>query len=279
VRTTTTTAPRRRPSPTVALLSLVAAALAAIAVACGSGEDEAASSTTATSTTVPTTSESTTTAPTTTEPPNDLIAPPPTVVPALDRSNGLAPFVRRVDTTDRVIFITIDDGQVREPTYLDHFEELGVPFTSFLTLPMAQADPEFWKGTLERGGLIETHTIKHPNLRTVGEATVRREVCEPADAFAEMFGRRPTLFRPPYGNSNDTVRRIANECGYAAVVHWTGSTNNGKLTMQDVVLQPGDIILMHYRDTLHADLGDVVARARAEGFKIGRLEDYLLPAS
>lgn len=33
---------------------------------------------------------------------------------------------------------------------------------------------------------------------------------------------------------------------------------------------------MHYRDTLNADLDDVVASARAEGFRIGRLEDYLV---
>ncbi len=231
------------------------------------------SETTASITTTTTTPTTTTTAP-----PNDLIAPPPTVVPSFDTSDGLAPFVHRVDTTDRVIFITIDDGQFRDPTYLDHFAQLGVPFTSFLTQPMAQADPAYWQTTQQHGGSIQTHTINHPNLRAASEQKVRREVCEPADAFAFGFGTRPTLFRPPYGNSNDTVLRIAAECGYWAVVHWSGSTNNGKLTMQDVALQPGDIVLMHYRDTLHADLDDVVARARAEGFKIGRLEDYLAPA-
>ncbi len=260
-----------------ALLALIVA-LACSAVACSSdsGADEGSASTASSSTIATTTTEPpTTTVPTTTQPPNDLLAPPPVDVPTFDRAGGLAPFVHRVPTTDRVIFITIDDGQVRDPSYLDHFQQLGVPFSSFLTLPMAAADPLYWKGTQERGGLIETHTINHPNLRGAGEATLRREICEPADAFAHLFSRRPTLFRPPYGNSNDSVRRIANECGYAAVVHWSGSTNNGKLTMQDVSLQPGDIILMHYRDTLNADLDDIVARARAEGFRIGRLEDYL----
>lgn len=223
------------------------------------------------------TTTATTLATTTTAPPNDLLAPPPTVVTPLPVVDGMAPLVRRVETTDRVIFITIDDGQIRDPTYLEHFERMGVPFTSFLTRPMAEADPAFWQGTLARGGSIQTHTINHPNLRTTGEAAARREICEPAETFTNLFGTRPTLFRPPYGNSNDMVRRIAAECGYRAVVLWTGSTNDGKLTMQDVVLQPGDIILMHYRVTLNADLDDVVARARAEGFRIGRLEDYLAP--
>ena len=208
---------------------------------------------------------------------NDLLAPPPTVVPELSSEDGLAPQVRRIDTTDRVIFITIDDGQVRDPAVLDHLLQLGLPFTSFLTEPLAEADPQFWKGTQSAWGMIETHTINHPDLRKADASTQRREICEPADTFEQLFGRRPTLFRPPYGNSNDAVRRVAADCGYDAVVLWTGSTNNGKLTMQEVELKPGDIILMHYRDTLRADLDDVLARARAEGFTIGRLQDYLSP--
>ena len=223
---------------------------------------------------------SSTSAPTTTttnppNPPNDLLAPPPTVVPPSVAADGMAPLVRRVDTTDRVVFITIDDGNIRNPSYPDHLARLGVPFTSFLTQPMAKADPAYWKSMVERGGTIQTHTISHPNLRTVGAERMRREICEPVMTFTALFGARPTLFRPPYGNSSDAVRRVAAECGYAAVVLWTGSTNVGKLTMQDVVLKPGDIILMHYRDTLDADLDDLVARVRAEGFRIGRLEDYL----
>jgi peptidoglycan/xylan/chitin deacetylase (PgdA/CDA1 family) len=214
---------------------------------------------------------------TSTTAPNPLLAPPPTVLPELDADSGLAPHVRRVDTTDRVVFITIDDGQVRDPAVLRYLRELQVPFTSFLTEPLAEADPDFWRGTQAAWGMVETHTITHPNLRAAGEATMRREICEPADTFEELFGRRPTLFRAPYGNSNESVQRIAADCGYDAVVHWGGSTNNGVLSMQQEQLQPGDIILMHYRDTLREDLADVVRRAREEGFTFGRLQDYLSP--
>lgn len=256
-----------------ALCRLAVLVMLGALVGCGSGRDDGVTVRASTSSTSSTTSSSTTTSP-----PNDLLAPPPTVVPTLTTTDGLAPKVHRVPTTDRVIFITIDDGQIRDPSYLEHFARLGVPFTSFLTQPMAQADPAYWKATVQHGGSIQAHTITHPNLRVTPEAKAQREICEPADAFAQMFGTRPVLFRPPYGNSNDMVRRIAAQCGYRAVVLWSGSTNDGKLTMQDGALRPGDIILMHYRKTLNADLDDVVARARAEGFRIGRLEDYLAPS-
>jgi peptidoglycan/xylan/chitin deacetylase (PgdA/CDA1 family) len=234
------------------------------------GPREASAAAAASSTTAPTT-------PSTTIAVNDLLAPPPTVRPDMSADGGLAPQVRRVDTTDRVIFITIDDGQVRDPAVLDYMMSLGLPFTAFLTQPLAEDDPSFWRASQAAWGIIETHTINHPNLRQASEATQRREICEPADTFEEMFGRRPTLFRPPYGNSSDSVRRIAADCGYDAVVLWTGSTNNETLTMQEVSLKPGDIVLVHYRDTLRADIDAILARAREEGFKIGRLQDYLSP--
>ena len=234
--------------------------------AAGSGDADAAQVLAAS--TVPTTATTT---------PNPLLAPPPTVLPELAEDDELAPLVRRVDTTDRVVFITIDDGQVRDPAVLELLMELQVPFTSFLTEPLAEADPDYWRGTQAAWGMVETHTITHPDLRGAGATAVRREICDPADTFEELFGRRPTLFRAPYGNSNESVQRIAKDCGYDAVVHWGGSTNNGVLSMQQERLQPGDIILMHYRDTLEDDLADVVRRAREEGFTFGRLQDYLSP--
>lgn len=283
VPTATATAPRPGRHRAVAVSAAVAAALVVAGTvlgACGFREGTRPSIETRSS--IPTRDAGTagidaSSTTTTTVQVNDLLAPPPTDRPTLEPEGDMAPLVRRVDTTDRVIFITIDDGQVRDPAVLEYMLTLGLPFTSFLTEPNAEADPSFWKGTLAAWGMIETHTINHPDLPKASEATQRKEICRPADTFEELFGRRPTLFRPPYGNSSDSVRRIAAECGYDAVVLWTGSTNNETLTMQQVSLRPGDIVLVHYRDTLHADLDAIMARARAEGFTIGRLQDYLSP--
>lgn len=279
----TATAPRPGRHRAVAVIAAIAGALALAATVLGAcGLRDGTRPSIETPAAIPTrdavaarTDASSTT--TTTVQVNDLLAPPPTDRPTLEPEGDMAPLVRRVDTTDRVIFITIDDGQVRDPAVLEYMLTLGLPFTSFLTEPNAKADPSFWKGTLAAWGMIETHTINHTDLPRASEATQRKEICRPADTFEELFGRRPTLFRPPYGNSSDSVRRIAAECGYDAVVLWTGSTNNETLTMQQVSLRPGDIVLVHYRDTLHADLDAVMERARAEGFTIGRLEDYLSP--
>jgi peptidoglycan/xylan/chitin deacetylase (PgdA/CDA1 family) len=200
---------------------------------------------------------------------------PPPARPLPVAAGRLAPVYSRLPVAEKVIFLGIDDGMVRDPTLLDHLADLRIPFTMFLTMGPVQEDPGFWHRARRVGGTVQSHTMTHPDLTRVSAATLRQEVCGTLDPYQAMFGVRPTLFRPPFGKSNDAVRRQAAECGYRGLILWKGSTNNGRLTMQEGPLQAGDIILLHWRDTLRDDIDDVVARCRQEGFTIGRLEDYV----
>lgn len=238
---------------------------------------------TAPATTTSAPSATTTTQPPTTTPPlGAFTAPRPAGPVALPSEPGLAPVVSRVPTSDRVIFLTIDDGIWRVPGVLEKLHELGVPFTSFLTLPYAREDQAYWRRSVELGGRIESHTTNHPDLKKVSPSRTVLEVCSTRQPFLEMFGQQQQLFRPPYGNVTETVRRAAAGCGFRAVVLWKGTLNNGVLALQDGRLTPGDIILMHYRPQAFADIQAVVLTAAAQGFKFGLLEDYLVgpaPAS
>ncbi len=191
---------------------------------------------------------------------------------------GTTPTVSRVSTTDRVVFLGIDDGLVRDSAVLDYLAANQIPFTAFLVANAVQADPAFWARARVVGGTVEAHTLTHPNLTKVSADTVRREVCGSADLIEQTTGRRPTLFRPPYGAFNETVRSIVSQCGFLAVVMWKGATNDGRVDLQEgTTFQPGDILLMHWRADLLLNLQRVVEKARAEGFRIARLEDYLQP--
>jgi peptidoglycan/xylan/chitin deacetylase (PgdA/CDA1 family) len=199
----------------------------------------------------------------------------PRATPLPPEGGRLAPAYSRLPITDKVVFLGIDDGAIRDPRTLAHLRDLRIPFSVFLTMGPAQEDPAFWRAAMAAGGTIQSHTLTHPDLTRVGAATLRQEVCGTLDPYERLFDRRPTLFRPPYGASNDAVRRQAAECGYKGVILWKGSTNNGRLTMQEGPLHAGDILLLHWRDTLRDDVDDVVARCRQEGFTVARLEDYL----
>ncbi len=201
---------------------------------------------------------------------------PPTPTPMGLPATGLAPVISRVTTTNKVIFLGIDDGLTRDPQVLALLRQAKVPVTMFLVQSQADAGEDFWKQVQEVGGVVESHTITHPDLTKLSASQLQREVCGTLDDYEARFGRRPTLFRPPYGFYNDNVRQVAASCGFKALVMWKGATNDGRLDLQEGPnLQPGDVILMHWRPDLYQDLLTVFQRCRDEGYAIARLEDYI----
>ncbi|MFN8028297.1 MAG: polysaccharide deacetylase family protein [Acidimicrobiia bacterium] len=253
---------------------------AAVALA---GDESGTSGTQAPAVTQATTA--TTAAPTTTVAPTTTtkapkygfgLLPRPTPTPVPLPATNLAPVFSRIPTTDKVIFLGIDDGMIRDPAVLDYLREAKIPFTNFLVQGEADAGEDFWKQTQALGASIQSHTVNHPDLTKLSYGQMQSEICGTLDDYQARFGTRPTLFRPPYGSYNDNVRAIAASCGYKAIVMWKGSTNDGRFDLQDgTALTPGDIVLMHWRTDLLVDLQKVVQTCKEQGFTIARLEDYL----
>jgi len=225
-----------------------------------------------------TSSAPTTPAPTTTTQPKPglgLLTPPAPTPVALPGGN-LAPVYSRIPTTNKVIFLGIDDGLVRDPAVTQLLADANVPFTMFLVKEPADDGTDYFRQLQQVGGTVEDHTITHPDLTKLGYAQVRNEVCGTLDDFQNLFGRRPTLFRPPYGSTNQNVQLAVASCGLKAVILWKGSTNDGRFDLQDgTQLTPGDIVLMHFRTDLLQNLERVFQVCREQGFAIARLEDYI----
>jgi peptidoglycan/xylan/chitin deacetylase (PgdA/CDA1 family) len=242
-----------------------------------------------------TTSSTTTTTTTTTVPPTTTTTAPPTTttttplrVPGLDLPQqpapqpvslpptGSAPVFSRIPTTNKVIFLGIDDGLVKDPAVADLLKQANIPFTMFLVQGEADAGADYFRQLQEYGGVVESHTINHPDLTKVSAGQLQSEVCGTLDDYQTLFGRRPTLFRPPYGSTNANVQAVAASCGYKAIVLWKGSTNDGRFDLQDgTQLTPGDVVLMHFRTDLLVDLQKVFEVCKQQGFAIASLQDYL----
>ncbi len=241
-----------------------------------------AAPTTSSSTTTTTTSTTTTTTlpPTTTTTPLRVPGlglpkqPPPTPM-ALPSTNS-APIISRITTTNKVIFLGIDDGIVRDPAVADLLKQANIPFTMFLVKGEADAGADYFRQLQQYGGVVEAHTVTHPDLTKLSYGQVQNEVCGDQDDYQQLFGRRPTLFRSPYGATNGNVQAAAASCGLKAVVLWKGSTNDGRFDLQDgTQLTPGDVVLMHFRTDLLADLQKVFEVCKQQGFAIASLQDYL----
>jgi len=237
--------------------------------------------TTTTSSTSTTTSTSTSTSTTTTLPtvpvsgtlrPGPMAAPRPAAPVTLTQTTSA---LDHAPTTDKVIFLGIDDGLVRDPALLTLLRQVRIPLSLFLVREPARDGASFFKEMQTLGATVQDHTIEHPQLKQLGWSDQRHQICDELPELASIYGTRPTLFRPPYGEWNETTRSVVANCGLKALILWRGATNDGRLDIISGHFNPGDIILMHFRKDLIQNLQLVLSRAQAEGYKIGRLEDYL----
>ncbi|MBK5288718.1 MAG: polysaccharide deacetylase family protein [Acidimicrobiia bacterium] len=185
------------------------------------------------------------------------------------------PALDHVPTTDKVIFLGIDDGLVRDPAVLDLLRKERVPLTLFLVREPAVDGKSYFQEMQSLGSTIQAHTVSHPQLKSLGYGDQQKQICGDLTDLQNWYGNRPTLFRPPYGEWNETTRSVVANCGLNAIVLWRGATNDGRLDLVGETFHPGDILLMHFRTDLLQNLKLVFARARAEGYRIGRIEDYL----
>jgi peptidoglycan/xylan/chitin deacetylase (PgdA/CDA1 family) len=214
---------------------------------------------------------STTSSTTTTEAP--ATSPPMTIEP-VPAVTDLAPVITRVPTDDPVVFLTIDDGLTRHPEGLEEFRRLGIPASLFLVDGPVQQDPDYF-GAMPRT-LVEAHSKTHANMVDLSEAEQQAEICGNADVIEQAYGRRPLLFRPPFGNYNEATQRAAAACGMRAVVLWQENVNWDVIGYREVQeLRSGDIILMHFRPQFVEELHTVKNAVDAAGLRFALLEDYL----
>ncbi|WP_257032936.1 polysaccharide deacetylase family protein [Streptomyces sp. 1331.2] len=206
-----------------------------------------------------------------------------TPVQGVKLAEGRPPVVYRVPTDDKVVFLTVDDGAEKDPEFSRMAEELGVPFSAFVSDYLVRENYGYFRDMHAQGVEINNHTINHRNLKVLDYETQRQEICNQQDQLEQQIGVRPRLFRPPYGEYNDDTLRAAASCGVEAVPLWNEEAfpDHMEWRYDDRQLHPGDIILTHFRgpDIWKATMPDllrkVVNDVTAAGFTLGRLDDYL----
>lgn len=161
--------------------------------------------------------------------------------------------VMRVDTQEKVVALTLDDGPSPRftPTALALAKKEQIPITFFLVGQEAVRHPELVKEEAAAGHVIADHSWHHP-LVAVGDTRGQWEVEETARLLQTLTGTRPTLFRPPGGMLNTGTAAYAKSAGFTLVTWdvFPGDTDPKKpaaALVQNVLahVRPGSIILMH----------------------------------
>ncbi|MET7292196.1 polysaccharide deacetylase family protein [Streptomyces griseoloalbus] len=199
------------------------------------------------------------------------------------RRLDLPPVFTTVPTEEKVVFLTIDDGAEKDPAFLRMMSELKIPYTAFLSDYLVKEDYGYFAKMRDGGTGLHNHTLHHPYLPALSLARQQREICGMQKVIEKRYGKRPVLFRPPYGNYNKATLRAAKACGIRYAPLWNAEVfaDHWEYREWDRALHPGDIVLTHFRgrEDWKGTMPDMVRRflnkVTAEGYAVGRLEDYL----
>ena len=203
------------------------------------------------------------------------IAPKPRAQTRPVPAGPAAPLVYRVPLNQQAVFITIDDGWVPSQGVLSLMRQYNLPVTAFLIQEAAAENVAYWQEFLKAGGQIEDHTYSHPFLTRIPERQDLAQIASPINYFKDM-GFAPDELRPPYGDVDLAVQKLAARSGIKYVVMWDAVMSGGKLiTIHNRPLAPGDIVLLHWVPGLDSDSVSLIHTLQQQNLGVASLSDAL----
>lgn len=213
-----------------------------------------------------------------------------TLIPVLRQSvamvgaSGEKP-VYAVDRSDKVIALSFDAswGATHTEDILDILDEYDVKATFFLVNLWIEDYPEMVAEIDNRGHEIGLHSATHPHFTALSQEEMTSEIEANAEAVTAITGKKPSIFRFPYGDYNDTTVGIVRSMGLEAIQWSVDSLDWEDLSASEISLRvldgagPGGIILMHNNGTHTAEsLRTVIPSLQGEGYRIVSVSELLL---
>ena len=140
------------------------------------------------------------------------------------------------------------------------------------------------KALADAGNEVMNHSSTHPHMAQLSAEQIESEVNTCADKIKAVTGTRPTLFRCPYGEYNDTVISAINALGMHAIqwdvdsLDWKGLSGDEITTRVLTRVQPGSIVLFHNAaEHTPEALAGIIEALIADGYTILPVSQMLLP--
>lgn len=179
----------------------------------------------------------------------------------------------------KLVALTFDDGPdlVTTPQVLDILAKYQAKGTFFMMGSKVVGHEALVKKVSAAGHDVENHSWDHPDLTTLTVDQIQTQINTTNQAIEKACGKRPVYLRPPYGATNDVVRRVS---GLKEML-WTVDTRdwenrNTAAIMANVKqqLQPGGVVLMHDIHQTSVDaLPSIMEYLKAEGYKCVTLSE------
>jgi peptidoglycan/xylan/chitin deacetylase (PgdA/CDA1 family) len=188
-------------------------------------------------------------------------------------------------TDKKIVSLTFDDGPDNQltPKLLDQLHELDIPATFFCIGNKVEENKDLLQRMDQEGHLIGTHSFTHSNwFDFFSSPRMRKELVESSKSIFQVIGKKPLLFRPPYGVINPMLKKALRGSGLIVIGFsnraWDTSSRNEEAICSRIVkkLRPGDIILLH--DTIPESIEiikNLIGILNQEGYQIISLDKLL----
>ncbi len=155
-------------------------------------------------------------------------------------------------TCSGYVGLSFDDGPTPGNTtnLLNALTSNGLRATMFNEGQNAQPNPSLVQAEKSAGMWIGNHSWDHPHMTTLSTAQMTSEISRTQQAIQQITGTAPKLFRPPYGETNSTLKSVEAQYGLTEIIwdvdsqDWNGAST-AAIVSANARLTNGQVILMH----------------------------------
>lgn len=203
----------------------------------------------------------------------------PKVITVSNSSSGKELPIYCVDRDDKKVGLSFDAAWGNEDTkqILEILAKHDVKVTFFMTGGWIEKYPDDVKAIAAAGHDLGNHSENHKHMSQLSKEQCKEELMKPHEKVKELTGKEMVLFRPPFGDYNNTLIRAARDSGYHTIqwdvdsLDWKdyGSESIINTVVNHKHLGNGSIILMHNGAKFTKDaLESVILGLKEKGYEI-----------
>ena len=146
---------------------------------------------------------------------------------------------------------------------LEIMAEKNVVSTFFCVEFWTEKYPEYVEKIAKAGHDIGTHSATHPYMSKLDKNTIVKELTTSSEAIEKITGKKVNVFRPPYGDYNDTL-------------DWKNLSAKEIYNRVVPKVQNGSIVLFHNNGLHTADaLPDIIDALKGKGYEFVTIYDLI----
>ncbi|MBE6022041.1 MAG: deacetylase [Cellulosilyticum sp.] len=167
---------------------------------------------------------------------------------------------------------------------LETLKSNNVRVTFFMVGDWMRKYPDLVKRIAEDGHDVANHSNKHPHVNQMNKEAIKKDLLGANEEIKKITGADCMLYRPPYGEYNNTVLEAAEECQCYTIqwdvdsIDWKGydAPTIVKKVLEHKHLGDGSIILLHNgaKHTAKA-LPEIIQGLKEKGYEIVPISELI----